>query len=115
MRAPSIQDLILRDGPNCHYCLKPAVNPTREHVVPQSINGPWHESNLVLACYSCNGKRGDQLHKCTCDFCKAAEKRWMAWCLAVTEKQLQEEEARAAIFREIWSKREDDKGKVRTP
>jgi 5-methylcytosine-specific restriction endonuclease McrA len=78
--------LIERDGLACHYCSKEMVLPTPEntvrssprnlatieHVVPQSLGGPNHLDNLVLACLSCNNDFGSTYIKCRCEFCTNA-------------------------------------------
>lgn len=33
--------------------------PTIEHIIPAAKTKDWRKSNLTLACYSCNVKRGD--------------------------------------------------------
>ena len=33
---------------------------TLEHIVPRALGGPDHESNLVIACAACNGRRGTE-------------------------------------------------------
>lgn len=50
----------------CAYCTETMsldymqpTSATLEHVVPSSHGGSNHESNLVVACYSCNHARGN--------------------------------------------------------
>ena len=75
--------LIERDGLNCHYCECEMVLPndyntnsrkmaTIEHIVPQSLAGPNHLDNLVLACLKCNNDFGSTYIKCRCEFCNNA-------------------------------------------
>lgn len=112
-RPSTICLLIRRDGPNCHYCgrLVTRVTWSKDHIVPQALSGPTVLSNLVLACRKCNSDFEDQLHKCACAFCLQAEATWMEWCLEMTETKLRSEADRVAMFRAVWSKREDNKGK----
>lgn len=45
---------------HCHYCgttLTP-MTATIDHIVPVSRGGKWRLDNLVLACQSCNIKKG---------------------------------------------------------
>lgn len=80
------QQLIERDGMDCHYCgvkmRLPIANgrafrfqATIEHIVPRSKGGSSDLYNLVLACNQCNNKLGDSPDKCHCDFCLAAQVR----------------------------------------
>lgn len=53
--------IIKRDGPNCWLCelaFKFMEKPTLDHVIPLSLGGPHRVSNMKLAHYSCNTKRG---------------------------------------------------------
>ena len=65
-----------RDGWACYLCHEPLVDvcthgetlprelhawlPQREHVVPRALGGANHDSNLRLACWPCNSKKGAQ-------------------------------------------------------
>ena len=57
-----------RDGMNCAYCGVLTVEghpdrklwPTLDHVVPVSRGGPHLLENAVLACWSCNSKKGNR-------------------------------------------------------
>ncbi len=56
------QNLLLRDGFKCQYCLKnlhPAIA-TIDHVIPRSKGGDSTWENLVTACPECNKKKGDK-------------------------------------------------------
>ena len=58
-----------RDGFNCHYCNQPLTllsnrnnSVTRDHKIPKSKGGNKRGSgstNIVLACFRCNSKKGD--------------------------------------------------------
>ena len=45
----------------CHYCGKVLVfdEATLDHIIPQSLLGEWELKNLVIACVTCNNRRGD--------------------------------------------------------
>lgn len=55
----------------CHYCSGPTLltstgHPQRrtvDHVIPQSFGGTDDLDNLVLACASCNSKKGTQVNR----------------------------------------------------
>jgi 5-methylcytosine-specific restriction endonuclease McrA len=49
--------VLKRDGYRCVYCGKPAT--TVDHVKPHSRGGTDDEANLVAACATCNGSKGD--------------------------------------------------------
>lgn len=44
----------------CFYCRKPfpPEELTDDHVVPRSKGGRRHSGNVVLACYTCNQRKG---------------------------------------------------------
>jgi hypothetical protein len=44
----------------CQFCLKdiPYSKATKDHVIPRSMGGVNNDYNLVLACKSCNNKKG---------------------------------------------------------
>jgi 5-methylcytosine-specific restriction endonuclease McrA len=48
--------------PVCHYCHKftERKQRTMDHKVPLEAGGPHHESNLVMACRSCNTSKGSR-------------------------------------------------------
>ena len=50
---------------NCAYCdnLFKLHELTIDHVIPRSIGGTSHISNLVLACKPCNNEKADQIEK----------------------------------------------------
>lgn len=54
--------LAARDGAECFYCLRALTRKqsTRDHVIPRCKGGNSEDSNLVLACKSCNGAKGDK-------------------------------------------------------
>jgi hypothetical protein len=61
--------VINRDGSICCYCDK-VLTPetiTLEHIVPDSLRGTFNTTNLTIACYACNNKRGN---KPFFDYCK---------------------------------------------
>ena len=75
-----LKTLIKRDNGVCHYCKQPTkktspyANPrgtdaTREHIVPRAFGGPNTIDNFVLACASCNHRRGNFLFFCECRDC----------------------------------------------
>lgn len=51
------------ESPHCHYCKRKLEweETTLDHVYPQSKGGPTNRSNTVLACKTCNNRKGDQL------------------------------------------------------
>lgn len=54
------QRVYRRDGYSCHYCDIETDDDTRtlDHIVPVSKGGEHTEENLVVACRSCNSKKG---------------------------------------------------------
>ncbi|MDB4951067.1 MAG: endonuclease [Gemmatimonadetes bacterium] len=59
------ENLFLRDGDRCLYCLRTrkelyeaGLRLTREHVLPRSRGGPDHWENVVAACQACNCRKG---------------------------------------------------------
>lgn len=71
-----IKSLIERHNNKCHYCdrevnriLGHPLMATKDHIVPKSYGGANNLSNYVLACSTCNNKRGQQLWFCACDIC----------------------------------------------
>lgn len=51
--------VIQEDGPVCHYCNSECVDdPTVDHVIPFASGGGMDRSNLVVACRSCNSRKG---------------------------------------------------------
>lgn len=79
MVAGSVKQLIRMTDGICHYCNRRTVAsdserfdryPTKDHVVPRSFGGRNHISNYVLACASCNNKRGTSMFFCSCRNCR---------------------------------------------
>lgn len=58
----SKRNILLRDNHKCQYCgiRVSSDSATLDHVIPQSKGGRGSWVNLVTACRSCNGKKGDQ-------------------------------------------------------
>ena len=56
----SRRNLLLRDDATCQYCgaRPPTKDLTVDHVVPRSRGGPATWQNLVIACGSCNRRKG---------------------------------------------------------
>ncbi|MCC6547176.1 HNH endonuclease [Candidatus Sumerlaeota bacterium] len=59
------RNIYMRDHYTCQYC---GVRPDKEsltidHVVPRSRGGRSTWENVVLACQSCNSKKGSHLHE----------------------------------------------------
>lgn len=52
-------EVLERDGARCRYCGS-AKHPTIDHVVPKSRGGSDEPANLVVACRSCNARKGDR-------------------------------------------------------
>ena len=52
------QNVFKRDGNECVYCGK-GRDLTLDHVLPKSRGGKTIWNNLVAACKSCNGRKGD--------------------------------------------------------
>ena len=67
-RAPlTNENLFLRDGDTCQYCLRTArellalgLRLTREHVMPRSRGGRDEWENVVAACQACNCRKGSR-------------------------------------------------------
>lgn len=51
--------LLIQIGRRCAYCGS-AENLTIDHLVPRSKGGRDHPANLVLACLSCNNRKGSK-------------------------------------------------------
>jgi 5-methylcytosine-specific restriction endonuclease McrA len=49
--------VLRRDRHVCHYCGGQAT--TADHIVPKAKGGTDSMDNLVAACLSCNGSKGD--------------------------------------------------------
>lgn len=62
--AEALSELIARDGGHCVWCQVPLTvaerRATADHVRPRSKGGPDSLDNFVLACESCNSRRGDE-------------------------------------------------------
>lgn len=58
--------LVLRDGSNCRYCgiELDRTSYTVDHVIPRKLKGSSLIANLVLACRSCNCRKGAKLDEC---------------------------------------------------
>ncbi len=56
------KQVIDRDGLICCYCDKTLTlkNVTMEHIVPESKKGTFNSTNLTIACYKCNNRRGNE-------------------------------------------------------
>lgn len=59
--APTKRNVLIRDGFKCAYCsCKLTMNSvTKDHIVPTSKGGKDTLSNVVAACFACNGKKAD--------------------------------------------------------
>jgi 5-methylcytosine-specific restriction endonuclease McrA len=59
---PRVEELIERDGPSCVWCGRELWRRdlTLEHVVPRSRGGHATAENAVVACRSCNRRRGSK-------------------------------------------------------
>ncbi|MDK2970318.1 MAG: hypothetical protein PWP23_73 [Candidatus Sumerlaeota bacterium] len=57
------RNIYIRDGYKCQYCGRkpPREELTIDHVVPRSRGGRSEWENVVLACQSCNAKKGNRL------------------------------------------------------
>ena len=57
-----VDELIERDGPACVWCGRRLWRRdlTREHVVPRSQGGHMTFENALVACRSCNTRRGSR-------------------------------------------------------
>lgn len=58
----SRMNVATRDGFRCQYCASklPLSRLTYDHVTPRSQGGLTCWSNIVMACYPCNGKKADR-------------------------------------------------------
>lgn len=52
--------LVARDGEFCQYCGALDADLTIDHLLPRSRGGTNQLENLVLACFSCNQRKGDR-------------------------------------------------------
>lgn len=57
------RNIYLRDNYTCQYCgVRPAKEElTIDHIIPRSRGGKSTWENIVLACQSCNAKKGNRL------------------------------------------------------
>lgn len=55
-------NIFLRDDFRCQYCGHrfPASELTFDHVIPRSRGGETNARNIVSACQTCNGRKGDR-------------------------------------------------------
>lgn len=60
IKAPTRQAIYARDDNRCQYCGS-IKNLTLDHIVPKSKGGKNTWDNLVVACHSCNAKKGDKM------------------------------------------------------
>jgi 5-methylcytosine-specific restriction endonuclease McrA len=60
--ALTVEELIERDGPACVWCGRELWRRdlTLEHVIPRSRGGHLVAENAVVACRSCNRRRGSK-------------------------------------------------------
>lgn len=56
---PSKNAIYKRDGNKCQYC-GATKHLTIDHIIPRSKGGGDHWHNLVVACSTCNTKKGDK-------------------------------------------------------
>ncbi len=54
------RNLLRRDGMRCQYCGKSNVQLTLDHILPRSRGGKEEWENLVVACITCNNKKGNR-------------------------------------------------------
>lgn len=62
-RARKVKERLLKADPHCHYCRKELKRPDArlDHKIPLSRGGTNEDSNLVLACESCDRSKGDAM------------------------------------------------------
>lgn len=58
--AVSRREVLRRDHHTCQYC-GTTRHLTLDHVIPRSKGGPHTWDNVVAACATCNGRKGDRL------------------------------------------------------
>ena len=60
--ALTVEELIERDGPSCVWCGRELWRRdlTLEHLIPRSRGGHMTAENAVVACRSCNRRRGSR-------------------------------------------------------
>ncbi|GAB4332615.1 MAG: HNH endonuclease [Calditrichia bacterium] len=54
------RNLLIRDRSTCQYCGKKTPPLTIDHVVPKQFGGKDDWENLVIACQSCNHRKGNR-------------------------------------------------------
>jgi len=61
----SRKGVLKRDNLTCQYCGDKCSNKTAtlDHVIPKSRGGKTNWKNIVTACHSCNGYKGDRTPK----------------------------------------------------
>lgn len=64
--------------------------------------------NLVLAHRTCNNNLNDKIDKCWCEFCQAANEKYLNLGFARLASARRTDEERAAMFRAVWTR--TDKG-----
>jgi hypothetical protein len=53
-----VRSLLARDGDRCFFCGEPMEEPTVEHLVARTANGPHHVANLCLVHATCGSWAG---------------------------------------------------------
>lgn len=78
------RNIFLRDGHSCQYCGKrpPRDELTIDHVVPRSRGGRSTWENVVVACVSCNSRKGSRLSS-ECGMHPRVRPRRPSWTLAL--------------------------------
>lgn len=59
----------------CHVLFTEMIRPTKDHILPVSMGGANWSLNIVLACRSCNSRRGDIPFRTYCKLLSRAQNR----------------------------------------
>jgi 5-methylcytosine-specific restriction endonuclease McrA len=94
-KLPSVsrRELLRRDGYRCQYCGS-AKQLTIDHVIPRSKGGTHTWDNVVIACETCNHKKGDKYLNETALVLRTKPKAPMHPTVAFAEQFWQSQESR---------------------
>lgn len=114
-------EILRRDNHACRYCgaTAPEVKLLVDHVVPEALGGPTEPANLVTACEPCNsGKSSIAPDSPLVENARQDAVRWanaMSKAHEIRRAHIEEREAYARHFRELWDAWSTGPEDARTP